>query len=312
MKKKLLLIIAALFMQSVVLLAANIKGKVTDQATNEQLIGATVSIKGTQFGTVTNLDGTYFIKNLAAGNYVLVCAYVGFTTQEINIVVAENNLEQNFSLTEKTHLLNEIKVSANDKESDNAARKAEQVADNVMNVVSSKTIDLSPDLTVGNVLRRVSGVTIQSNSSGHAQYAIIRGMDKRYNYTLLNGIKVPSPDNKNRFVPMDLFPSDMLQKLEVIKSLTPNMEGDAIGGVTNIVMKEAPEDFILKANIGGGYNTIFGSQDYSGFDKSNINLKAPVERNSPAYISQLIDFPTAIFDNKNVKTPINSPVVVNT
>ena len=59
-------------------------------------------------------------------------------------------------------------------------------------------------------------------------------MDKRYNYILVNGVKIPSPDSKNRYVPLDIFPSDMLERIEVIKALTPNMEGDAIGGAMNL------------------------------------------------------------------------------
>ena len=88
----------------------------------------------------------------------------------------------------------------------------------------------------------MSGVTVERNSSGEGQYAILRGMDKRYNYTLVNGVKIPSPDNKNRFVPLDIFPSEMLDRLEVTKSLTANMEGDGIGGAVNLIMKDAPSD----------------------------------------------------------------------
>ena len=62
----------------------------------------------------------------------------------------------------------------------------------------------------------MSGVTVERNSSGEGQYAILRGMDKRYNYTLVNGVKIPSPDNKNRFVPLDIFPSEMLDRLEAV------------------------------------------------------------------------------------------------
>ena len=65
-------------------------------------------------------------------------------------------------------------------------------------------------------------------------------MDKRYNYTLVNGVKISSPDNKNRFVPLDLFPGEMLDRLEVSKSLTADMDGDGIGGAVNLVMKDAP------------------------------------------------------------------------
>ena len=77
-----------------------------------------------------------------------------------------------------------------------------------------------PDVTVANALQRVSGVTVQRSASGEGRYAIIRGMDQRYNSTLVNGIKIPSPDPNFRFVPMDIFPSEMLERLEVIKALT--------------------------------------------------------------------------------------------
>ncbi len=307
MKKIFLPLICVLLIQSATVFAVNIKGKVLDNSNHEQLIGATVSIKGTNIGAITNLDGTFKISNIVDGNYVLICSYVGFESQEISISIAGNtDVEKDFYLVEKTNQIKEITIKVGDKESDNSARKAEQAADHLMNVVSANTIDLSPDLTVGSVLRRVSGVSIQGTSTGHAQYAIVRGMDKRYNYTLLNGIKVPSPDNKNRFVPMDLFPSDMLQKLEVIKSLTPSMEADAIGGVMNLVMKEAPDAFMLKANVGGGYSDIWGERPFSQFSTSNINKLSPIERNSSSYSPTLADFPIAVFDNKNVKTPVNS------
>ena len=122
------------------------------------------------------------------------------------------------------------------------ARGIERAAMNVVNVMSAKAIELSPDITVANVIQRMSGVTIERNSSGEGQYAILRGMDKRYNYTLINGVKIPSPDNKNRFVPLDIFPSEMLDRLEVTKSLTANMEGDGIGGAVNLIMKDAPSE----------------------------------------------------------------------
>ena len=81
-------------------------------------------------------------------------------------------------------------------------------------------------------------------------------MDKRYKYTLINGVKIPSPDNKNRFVPLDIFPSEMLDRLEVTKSLTANMEGDGIGGAVNLIMKDAPSERQFTVNLSTGYNAM--------------------------------------------------------
>mgnify|MGYP000172852739 CR=1 FL=1 len=80
--------------------------------------------------------------------------------------------------------------------SDRSAIESVKNAGNVLNVMSQQSIQLSPDVNVASVLQRVSGVTMERDASGEASYAILRGMDKRYNYTLVNGVKIPSPDDK--------------------------------------------------------------------------------------------------------------------
>ena len=102
-------------------------------------------------------------------------------------------------------------------------------------------------------------------------------MDKRYNYTLINGVKIPSPDNKNRFVPLDIFPSEMLDRLEVTKSLTANMEGDGIGGAVNLIMKDAPTERQLTANLSTGYNAMYFGRDFQSFNYGAIQKQSPYE-----------------------------------
>lgn len=82
-------------------------------------------------------------------------------------------------------------------------------------VMDIRSIQLSPGVTVANVAQRVSSVSLERSSTGDGQHAIVRGMDKRYNYTLVNGIKFSRPDLKNRYVPFDIFPSDLLGRLVV-------------------------------------------------------------------------------------------------
>ncbi|MGN1260997.1 MAG: TonB-dependent receptor domain-containing protein, partial [Alloprevotella sp.] len=160
-------------------------------------------------------------------------------------------------------------------------------------IMSAKAIERSPDLTVANVIQRMSGVTMERNSSGEGQYAILRGMDKRYNYTLVNGLKIPSPDNKNRFVPLDIFPSELLDRLEVTKSLTADMEGDGIGGAVNMVMKDAPTQRLLMLNVQTGYSTHFIDNDFYSFSHGDIVGKSPNERFGLDYPADESDFSTA-------------------
>lgn len=165
-----------------------------------------------------------------------------------------------------------------------------------MNVVSARAIEISPDITVANVVQRVSGVSIERNSNGEGQYAILRGMDKRYNTTLVNGVKVPSPDNKYRYVPLDLFPSDMLERLEVYKSLTPNMEADAVGGVVNMVMKSAPTKLLLQANLATGYSQRYFNRDFGSFSTGGTSAKSPYEQHGKNYNATAADFNKGALD----------------
>lgn len=273
-------------------LAGSIKGFVFDKNSKEALVGANVLIKNKKNGTASGLDGSFEIKNLPAGQYEIIVQFVGYQKDEKQITIQSNSqvVQVNFELQEIGFELNETVVTAKSLgESDESSRKFEQKSSNILNVIGSKAIELLPDLTVGNLLQRVSGVSVVRNSSGDGQYAIIRGMDKRYNYTLVNGIKIPSPDNKNRYVPMDIFPSNLMGKLEVIKALTPSMEGDAIGGAMNMVMKSIPDYLIISATASGGYSSIFNSQDFEGFNKTS-NLKSPSEIFGLNYSAKPNDF----------------------
>lgn len=158
----------------------------------------------------------------------MVCSYISYETQEQNVNTLSGR-DVLFNMKPSAMNLEGVTIIAtNPGRTEAGARGIEKQAMNVVNVMSAKAIELSPDITVANVIQRMSGVTVERNSSGEGQYAILRGMDKRYNYTLVNGVKIPSPDNKNRFVPLDIFPSEMLDRLEVTKSLTANMEETAL------------------------------------------------------------------------------------
>ena len=289
--------------------AQNIKGKIVDAKTGEPLAGANVVLKDTKYSTIVNLDGSYLFKNLKPGKYDLQVSLIGYRKLKAEgIKVAENattSLADLQMVNDSKDLTEVIVTSMMDKRSDNAVRSIEKNSDIVQNILSEKTIQLLPDVTVANALQRVSGVTIQKDNSGEGRYAIIRGMAQRYNNTLVNGIKIPSPDDKYRFVPMDIFPSEMLERLEVIKALTPNMEADAIGGTMNLVMKSAPDRFLLTANLAGGYSALFSDRPFSAFSHSSINKQSPAEINGNTYAATATDFSLNNVHFYNKSNPIN-------
>lgn len=297
-----------LFISLSVSFAGTIKGKVVDKQTKEPLVGASVTVKNSKLGASAGLDGSFVFKQLQPGVYQITAQYVGYESISMSVTItdAKSSPEIEFALVEKSNYLQEAVVSAkNLGESDDFARKSEQKAENVINIIGAKAIELLPDVTVGNLLQRVSGVSVVRNSSGDGQYAIIRGMDKRYNYTAVNGIKIPSPDDKNRYVPMDIFPSNLLGRLEVIKALTPNMEGDAIGGAMNMVMKSVPDYLIISGTASGGYSQIFNSQDFKGFSKTT-NMDPPSVVHGITYMAKPSDFSINTLQYKKVPVPMNS------
>lgn len=280
--------------------AKTIKGIVNDSS-GEPIIGATVKVKQKPSTVaVTGLDGTFTI-NCDIVKPIFICSYIGCKTVEIQ----SDSDDIEITLSEDAVMLGEVTVtSANTGSGEIGARTLERNATSVVNIMSASAIDLSPDVTVANVIQRMSGVTVERNGTGEGQYAILRGMDKRFNYTLVNGVKIPSPDNKNRFVPLDMFPSEMLERLEVIKSPTANIEGDGIGGVVNLVMRDAPYKRQLNVNISTGYSALFFHRDFQSFNYGAIDSKSPYEKNHSTNYGVTSDD----FTNSNLRVKSHRPL----
>ena len=302
--KKNILFLSFLSALSGTLFAQNIKGKIQDGHTGEEIIGAAVILKEDQKKVViSGLDGTFVI-SLPQRPCTLICRYIGYETVEI--LVDETDTQLIVGMEPSSVMLHEVMVTGfANRGSEQTGIAFKKNAMNVVEVVSAKAMELSPDLNVANVLQRVPSVSLERTSGGQAQYAIIRGMDKRYSYTLVNGIKIPSPDNRFRYVPMDLFPSDLLDRLVVTKALTPDMEGDAIGGAMDMLIKDAPGQLTVNVNASAGYSTLFFDRDFVTFDASAINYRSPKELNPELYLVGKDDFSTGNVMFENRQAPLN-------
>jgi outer membrane receptor protein involved in Fe transport len=256
--------------------------------------------------TVSGLDGSYLLRGVNPGEYTLRVSFIGFETFEERITVSNQNIIKDVEMRDLAAQLDEVLISGRRlADTDESARTTERTSDHIVNVIAARSIEVSPDITVANVIQRVSGVSLERNNNGDGQHAIVRGMDKRYNYTLVNGIKIPSPETKNRYVPLDIFPSDLLDRLEVTKSLTPSMEGDAIGGVIDMIMRDAPDRLLVQANFGSGYNQLFTGRDYLGFDAGATSNRSPRARNGAVYQATPQDFTFDNLDFQDKTAPVN-------
>ena len=292
--KQFLLSAALIAASSTVASAHTLDGIVKDNRTGEPLIGSVIEVKELpSVKTTTGLDGSFTLHELPdKGRYTLVVRYISYKTREIPVEVSDKGVVT-ITLDEDSHELGEVVIKGHKEyHSDRSAIDMEKTAGNVLNVMSQQSIQLSPDVNVASVLQRVSGVTMERDASGEASYAILRGMDKRYNYTLVNGVKIPSPDDKNRYIPLNIFPSDLMDRLVVSKSLTADMEGDAAGGVVDMVMKDAPSHFQIQANAAVGTSDYFwkDGRDYLSSNRRDYTHKAPYEVNGANYKATTSDF----------------------
>ena len=303
-----ILLSAALMANVLAINAHTLDGIVKDNKTGEPLIGTVVRVKELpNVSTTTGLDGSFTLHELPdKGKFTLIISYMSYKTKEMVVDVAKDygngSAKDNkqgkesqliIDLEEDAKQLGEVVVTGHKEyHSDRSAIDLEKNAGTVLNVMSQQSIQLSPDVNVASVLQRVSGVTMERDASGEATYAILRGMDKRYNYTLVNGVKIPSPDDKNRYVPLNIFPSDLMDRLVVSKSLTADMEGDAAGGVVDMVMKDAPSHFQLQANAAIGYSDYFmkDGRDYLSSNRGDFTKKAPYEAFGKDYKASMSDF----------------------
>ena len=305
--KRLFMSAALLAASATVIQAHTLDGIVKDNKTGEPLIGTVVRVKELpNVGTTTGLDGSFTLHELPdKGKYTLVVSFMAYKTKEIVVDVA-NDDKVDIPMDEDLKQLGEVVVTGRrEYRSDRSAVESVKNAGNVLNVMSQQSIQLSPDVNVASVLQRVSGVTMERDASGEASYAILRGMDKRYNYTLVNGVKIPSPDDKNRYIPLNIFPSDLMDRLVVSKSLTADMEGDAAGGVVDMVMKDAPSRFQLQANAAIGTTDYFwkDGRDYLTSNRSDYTKKAPYEAFGSEYKASMSDFKNGPMQLKSHSMP---------
>jgi outer membrane receptor protein involved in Fe transport len=310
MIKNLYLTVFFLFLSTLIFAQTlTLKGRVTDKATGEPLPGAVVHFDDKKIAVSTDVNGNYQFADIKPGEYKVKVKFIGYAEYENKLKLSAGEVTLNIQLERKNKDLKAVYVFGSvNKETEAAGRTSEKNANNITNVVTAQVMERSPDINAANVLSRVSGVTIQRNSGGDEAYAMIRGLEPRYNNTLINGVKVTSPDDKSRSVSLDIIPSDLLQRIEVSKTLLPEMEGDAIGGTVNLVFKDAPSETIFKVNGQVGYSQIFLDRKFINFSKKDLQTYSPFGRFGNGYSAKPSDFSRSNLDFKP-QTALPSTVI---
>lgn len=239
---------------------SSITGKIFDKETNEPLIGASVLIKETLTGATTDFDGNFIIENVGKGTFNLSCTYIGY--REIKQVVTLDGVEKKeitFSMELDTKVLEGVLIVGKaDRQSVTAISMLQQKNSSMLSGISNEDFKKSPDRTSGDILKRVSGTSVQDN-----KFVVIRGLADRYNASLLNGQSLPSTEPDKRAFSFDLFPSNLISNLIIYKTATPDLPGEFGGGIISVNTKEVPEEDFLQLTIGSSYNTQSTTKNYN-------------------------------------------------
>ena len=230
-----------------------LKGRILDNEKNP-LPGAVVIIDGNKLSAVTDLDGFFSFANLSSGNHNLKVTYIGFLPVSKTIVVSEESTVDDIVMSDTSRELNEVVVTGVFSGQQRAIN-AQKSNINITNVVSADQIGKFPDSNIGDALKRISGINVQYDQ-GEARFGQVRGTPAEFSSVTINGSRLPSAEGDIRNVQLDLIPSDMIQTIEVSKTLMPDQDGDAIGGSINLVTKNSPHRFTVGAVAGTGYNWI--------------------------------------------------------
>ena len=254
-KQNLLIVLITLLSLSVFAQkTGKIAGKVTDAKTGETLIGVTVLIKGTSQGAATDLDGKYTIGQLSAGVYTVEARYISYKTKEITGVNVKDGeiTTLNILMQENTADLKEVIITSSyNRESSTVQLMDQKNATMVSDGISADIIKKTPDNAASDVMKRVSGTSIQDN-----KFAVIRGLNDRYNMALVNGSPLPSTESDRRAFAFDLFPSNLLDGITILKTASPDMPAEFAGGLIIVNTKDLPDENFLSIQTGAGYNAI--------------------------------------------------------
>lgn len=231
-----------------------ISGRITDN-TGGVLQGAQIVVEPKGVVEVSDVQGAFFIRDVAPGTYTLTITYVGFApfTKQVDVVTGKTTTIEAKLEVQSQNL--EVLVTAERASAEAEAVNRERTADNIVQVLPADVIRSLPNANLADALGRLPSVSIERDE-GEGKYVQIRGTAPRLTNTTIDGINVPSQESGVRQIKFDAIPADIVEAVEINKTLQANMDGDGIGGSVNLVTKTAGERPTISLSGMGGYTPI--------------------------------------------------------
>jgi len=281
--------------------SGKITGTLMDGEYDEPMAFASVIVKGTTQGVSSDFDGNYEIE-LSEGTYTMTYSYVGYQSVEIEDVVVKSNQVTNVDVTLNTNSLETVVITTTlRKNTESAVLDLQKKSAVMLDGLSSQSIKKSGASNIAYAIKSVPGVSVQEG-----KYVYVRGLGDRYTKSILNGMDIPGLDPNRNTIQMDIFPTNILDNIIVIKSASAEYPADFTGGVIDIVTKDFPSKKTNSFSIGHAYNpTMHNNSNYLtskksktdifGFDNGYRNL--PINRYQPI---------PGTFDNSPTLTTLTS------
>jgi len=259
----------------------SIRGTIIDSENGEAVFGATIVVRSEKKFAKTDFDGKYSLE-LPPGDYEVEFQMYGYGPQKKKVTVTAGK-PQTVNVTFGLQTLETVEVSDRAKNNTESALLAlQRKAGTVSDGISQESIKKSPDSSAGDVVRRVTGITLIGG-----KYVFVRGLGERYSNTTVNDIFVPTTEPDKRVVPLDIFPAGMLKNIRVMKTFSPEDPGEFSGGLVKIETQEYPDQFQMNFGLGLGYNKISTNREFKTFDAGDF-LGRPTESDKlPSLIAGL-------------------------
>lgn len=240
--------------------AGTLTGRVSDGSGSQALVGAEITLVEANRRAVVGADGRFQFGDLPAGRYTLLARYVGAADVQQTVEVTATGITQaDLLLGSKTTKVLDSVLVVGQRANQASALSRQRAADGVQSVLTRDAIGQFPDQNVAEAVRRAPGVNVL-NDQGEGRFIAVRGLDPNLNAASINGVRVPSPEADIRAVALDVLPAELIESIEIKKSLTPDMDGDTLGASIEI---NTPNAFARKQpyaalSVEGSYNDLNG------------------------------------------------------
>jgi len=266
-----------------------VQGKVINLR-NEPVAGATIKVEETNKQFSANVEGMFRVSLEKGKKYSLLVSSTGYNSKLVSDIDANSLNEDLVIVLEPKVVSGEAIVirSTRRQESTVALISFQKNNTSLSNGLAADFIKRTPDKNTGEVLRRVSGASIQDN-----RFVIVRGLSDRYNSAMLNGALLPSTEPDKKAFSFDMLPAAMIDNIIINKTATPEYTGEFSGGLVQVNTRDIPTKRVFSVGIGFGYNNQSTLKDFTsnarnrfdwlGFDDGSRNLPDSFPKTAQEY-----------------------------